>query len=145
MSCREQNLTVAIGRVARTSEASVQNRSSFNLLGVSHTTGQSLGVTAGQAVVQVIFHGFLCDGEAHRNGFVGVTCSPCFLRIVISDGGAFVLDRCSGKARQLGFFFKATLRGLGFVDFLVLFAVFSVLQTEQGVQAGEQFLEQLCA
>ena len=84
-------------------------------------------------------------GKTHRDGFVGITSSPCFLRIVISNGRAFVLHRSGGEARQLGFFFKATLRGLGFVDFLVLFAVLSVLKAEQSVQAGQEFFQQLCA
>ncbi len=58
-----------------------------------------------------------CDGEAHRNGFVGVTCSPCFLCIVISDGRTLVFDWCLTEARQLCLFFEATLRCLCFVDF----------------------------
>ena len=143
MSSRAEGNTVTIGNTG--SKSVVQNERSFDLFGVSHTTGQSLGVAAGEAVVQVIFHGFLSDGEAHRNGFVVVTCSPSFLRIVISNGSALVLHRSGGEARQLGFLFKATLRGFGLVDFLVLLAVLGVLKAEQSVQAGEQFFQQLCA
>ena len=90
-------------------EAVVQNCGGLHLLGVSHGTGQSLGVTSRQAVVQVIFDRFFSDRETQGDGFVGVTGGERFLRVVVSDGRAFVLDRCSGKASQLGFFFKATL------------------------------------
>ena len=76
---------------------------------------------------------------------MGVASGERFLRVVVSDGGALVLDRCSSETSQLGLFFKTTLRFLGLVDFLVLFAVAGVLHTEQGVQTGEQLFEQLCA
>ena len=143
MSSREQGDAVAVSYAS--GETSVQDSCTFDLLGVSHATGQSLGVAARQAVIQVVFHGFFSDGEAQSDGFVGVSSCEGFLSVVISDGSAFVLDRGCGEARQLNLFFKATLRSLGLVDFLVLFAVLSVLQTKQGVQAGKKFFQQLCA
>ena len=129
----------------RATETVVQDGSSFNLLGVGHGACQRLGVTSRQAVVQVVFNSFFSDGEAQGDGLVAVTGSERFLRIVISNGRTFVLDRSSAESGQLGFFFKATLRFLCFVDFFVLFAVACVLHTEQSVQTGKQFFEQLCA
>ena len=76
---------------------------------------------------------------------MGVAGSERLLRIVVSDGRTLALDGCSRKASQLGLFFKATLRLLGLVEFLVLFAVAGVLHAEQGVQTGKQLFEQLCA
>ena len=70
-----------------------------------------------------------------------VTSSPSFLRIVVRNGLAFVLHRSSGETGQLGLFFEGTLGGFGFENLLVLFAVLGVLQTEQSVQAREQFFE----
>ena len=106
MSCREQGHAVTIGGAG---ETSVQDSCSFDLLGVSHTTGQSFGVSAGQAVVQVVFDSLFSDGEAQSDGLVSVASSESFLSIVISDGCAFVLDRSCGEAGQLNFLFKATL------------------------------------
>ena len=68
---------------------------------------------------------------------MGVTCGEGFLRIVISNSGTFGLNRGSAEARQLGFFFERTLGGFGFENLFVFFAVLCILQTEQGVQAGE--------
>ena len=143
VSSAEQCDAITVGNSS--AETVVQDRSALDLLGVRHATGQSLGVAAGQAVIQVVFDCFFSDGEAHGDGFVVVTGGPCFLRVVISDGLAFVLDRGGREARQLRFFLEGTLRSFHFVDFLVLFAVASVFQTEQGVQTREQLFEQLCA
>ena len=121
--------------------AVIQHSSSFNLLGVRHSTSQAFGVTSRQAVIQVVFDCLFRQGEAQSNGFVVVAGGPSFLSIVISDGRAFVFDRCSREARELGLFFERTLGSLGFVDFLVLFAIASVLKTEQRVQAREQLFQ----
>jgi hypothetical protein len=74
-----------------------------------------------------------------------VASSEDFLRVVVSDSRTFVLNRSSREARQLGLFFERTLRSLRFEDFLVLFAIAAVFQTEQGVQAGQKLLKKLCA
>ena len=139
VGCAEQSNAVAANIVGR--ETVVDNRRSFNLLGVRHSASQGLGVTSRQGVVQVIFHSLFRDGEAQGNGLVVVPSGERFLRIVISNGRALVLHWCSTEAGQLGFFFKATLRFLGFVEFLVLFAVTGVFQTEQSVQSGEQLFK----
>jgi len=139
----EQGHAVATGVAGR--EAVVQNCSSLDLLGVCHGTSQTLGVASRQAVVQVVFDRFFSDRETQGDGFVVVASRPCFLSVVVSDSSAFSFHWGGTEAGQLGFLFERTLGSLGFVDFLVLFAVLCILQTEQSVQAGEQFFQQLCA
>jgi len=138
ISCK-QNFAVATGITG--GEAVVQHCGCFDLLGVSHSTGQTLGITSRQAVIQVIFNRLFGDRETKGNGFVLVTSGPRFLRIIVRNCVAFVLDRRSRETGQLGFFFKRTLGSLGFVDFLVLFAVTSVLHTKQRIKAGKEFLQ----
>ena len=70
-----------------------------------------------------------------------VACGESFLRIVVRNCLTLVFNGSSTETSKLGFFFKATLRFLGLVDFLVLFAVTSILHTEQSVQTGEQFFK----
>ena len=139
---REQGHTVA--RLER-GEARVQQRGCFDLLGVGHRTSQRFGVASRERVIEVVLHGFFGDRKAHRNGFVRVASSEGFLRVVVDDGSAFVLDRSRAEARQLLLFFEATFRVLGVVDFGVLVLVLLVLQTEQSVQTGKKFFESLCA
>ena len=76
---------------------------------------------------------------------MGVASSEDFLTVVICDSRTFVLNRSSREARQLGFFFERTFRGFGLKDFLMLFAVACIFQTEQSVKSGQEFLEKLCA
>ena len=131
MCRREQAHAVAVGDAGV--EALVQDCSSLDLLGVSHCTGQSLGVTGRQRVVQVVFHRLFGDGEAHSNRLMVITGGPDFLRVVVGDRSAFGLDRGGAEARKLQFFFERTLRGLGLVDRLVFVFVLLVLKAEQGV------------
>ena len=141
----EQNLTVTVGRVARAGEALVQDSCSLDLLGISHTTGQCFGVASRQTVVQVVFHGLFGQGEAHSNGLVRIARRPSFLSVVVNHGRTLVFHGGGAKAGQLGFFFKGTLGGFSFENLFVFFAVCSVLKAEQGVEAREQFLEELSA
>ena len=87
----------------------VQDGSTLDLLGVRHCTGQSLGVTGRQRVIQVVFNSLFSDGEAKSDSLVVVPSRKRFLCIVISNGRTLVLDWCSGESRQLGLFFKRTL------------------------------------
>ena len=134
-------MAVTVGGVARAGETGVQDGSSFDLLGVRHSPGEGLGVTSREAVVQVVFHCLFGNGEAHSDSLVVVTSGPCFLRIVIRDGLALVLHRSGTEASQFGFFLERTLRRLLFINLFMLFAVTSVLHTEQSVQAGEKFFK----
>ena len=139
VSRREQGNTITVSNSGV--EAVVNDSSSLDLLRVRHTASQSLSVTSRQAVVQVVFHRFFSDGETQGNGFVVVASGPSFLTIVISNGRAFVLHRSGREARQLGFLFKRAFRGLGVVDFLMLFAVTSIFQTKQCVQPRQEFFK----
>ena len=134
----------AVARLER-GEARVQQRGCFDLLGVRHGASQRLGVASRQGVIEVVLHGFLGDGEAHRHGLVVVTSSERFLRVVVGDRGAFRLDGGSPEARQLHFLFERTLRGLGLVNLGVLVLVLAVLQTEEGIEPRQEFFKGLCA
>ena len=139
MRGREQRLTITTreGSV----EAVIQDRSRFHLLGVRHRTGQRLGVTSRQRVIEVVLDGLFSQAETQSDGFVVVTRSPRFLRVVVGDRLTFRLHRSRRESGQLGLLFERALGGLRFVEFLVLLAVASVLQTEQRIKAGQEFLQ----
>ena len=139
----EQGLTIAADVVGV--EAVVQNRRALHLLGVGHGPRQRLGVPRGQGVIEVVLDGLLGQAEPESDGFVVVASGERFLPVVVGNGGTFVLHRSRREAGQLGFFFKGTLRGFDVENLFVLLAVAIVLQTEQRVQTGEQFLQKLCA
>ena len=127
------------------SESAVQDRSSLDLLRVRHSSGKALGVALAKRVVQIVLNSFFRDGETESNRLVVITSRPSFLRIIVRNGLTLGLNRGSGESAQLRLFFKRAVGGLSFVDLLVLFAILLVLQTEQGVQAGQQLLKKLCA
>ena len=134
----------AVARQER-GEACVQQRSCLNLLRIGHGAGQCLGVTSRQRVVQVIFHSFFGNREAHGHRLVVITSGERFLCVVKRDGRAFRFNWSCAEAAQLDFFFERTFGGFGLVDVDVLVFVFGVLKTKQGVQARQKFFECLCA
>jgi len=56
---------------------------SLNLLGLSHRTGQSLGVAGRQTIVEVVLNGFFGQRERQSDGLVGVASSVDLLRLVV--------------------------------------------------------------
>ena len=122
-------------------EAVVQNSSSLGLLGVSHSTGQSLGVTRGQRVIEVVLNCLFSQREAKSNGLVCIASREDFLCVIVGNCAAFVLHRSGGEARQFGFLFKRTLRRLGLIDLFVLLTVGGILKTKQSIQARKKFFK----
>ena len=139
VSSAEQSHAVTTCVVRR--EAVVQNRCRFYLLGVRHRTGERLGVTSRQGVIEVVLDGLFGQAETQSDSLVVVACSPSFLAVVVANCRTFVLDRCCREAGQLGLFFERTLRGLGLVDLFVLFAVTVVLHAKQGVKARQELFQ----
>ncbi|MCG3774466.1 MAG: hypothetical protein JW395_1289 [Nitrospira sp.] len=74
-----------------------------------------------------------------------VASGPRFLRVVVRNGRTFLLDGGCPEAGKLDLFFKRTLRGFGVVDVLMLVLILRVLKAKQGIEAGQEFLKELCA
>ena len=138
-----ERFAVAVG--VASGEGVVEDRSRFNLLGISHGASQSFGIPSRERIVQVVLDGLFGQRETKCDGLVVVTGGPRFLTIVVHDGRTFVLHRCLTKARKFGFFFERTFGRFGFEDFFMLLAVASVLKAKQGIEAGEQFFKELSA
>ena len=126
-------------------EAVVQKGSSLDLLSVRRTTGESLGVTSRELVIEIVLHGLLSDRETHGNRLVVVTSRVSLLRVVISNSLTFLLNRSRAKARQLDFLFESLFGVFGLIDEGMLIFVLLILQTKQGVKPRQEFLEHLCA
>ena len=95
MSRAEQRHTVSR---LESGETVVEQSRSLDLLGVRHTTGESLGVTSRELVIEIVLHGLLSDREPHGDRLVVVTSRPSLLRVVVGNGLTFLLNRGRAEA-----------------------------------------------
>ena len=135
----EERLTVANG-IVTSREAVVEDVGSFHLLGVRHRTGQTTCTDLREGVVQIVFHRFFRDGEREGDSLVIVTCGVRLLRGVELDRRTFGLRRGRAEAGEEDFLFEATVRVLDVEQRNMLVIDITVLNAEDSVKAGEQFL-----